>query len=189
MSIQLSHNEAVFAKSVQLFFDKYSDESLREFCTSLRSGWINTDSIRQHLIDLELGASTSFDEWIEKTNSIRVVRINTSTWELSECSCSYWQKNFKCNHVIAIAARLNLCNFATIALLLPLERKRKPGRKKATKPCLQRQSVDPTNVGKPPPIIDDKDDQEEPAPEKTKKANKRKTATTEQRSSKRLRND
>ena len=49
--------------------------------------------------------------------------------------------------------------------------KAKPGRKKATKPCLHRLSVDPTNVAQPPPIIDDQDEQEEPAPEKTRKAN------------------
>ena len=74
--------------------------------------------IRQHLQEIKAGDCSTFDEWIAKLNSIHIVNIDMDTWELSECSCYYWHKHFMCNHVIAIAARLNLCDFATIAMLI-----------------------------------------------------------------------
>jgi len=43
--------------------------------------------------------------------------------------------------MIAITYRANLCNFSSAILDMYLERKRKRGAKKATKPCLQRQSI------------------------------------------------
>jgi len=43
--------------------------------------------------------------------------------------------------MIAITYRANLCNFSSAILDMSLELKRKRGAKKATKPCLQRQSI------------------------------------------------
>ena len=75
---------------------------------------------------------------------------------------------------------VRFCNYCNAD---PLERKRKQGRNKATKPCLQRQSVDPANAVQPPGI-DDEAEETEPVPS-TKKRNT--TTTVEQHTSKRQR--
>ena len=89
------------------------------------------------------------DEWLTFVGSMVMVQLNTTTWELSTCTCARWLKDFKCHHVIAIAYRANLCDFKSVIMDLPLERKRLRGAKKATKPCLLRQSIEapPTYTG------------------------------------------
>ena len=47
----------------------------------------------------------SFDAMIFDINRIRVIKLNREEWENSECTCSHWQKNYKCNHVISLATR------------------------------------------------------------------------------------
>ncbi|CAF0979480.1 unnamed protein product [Brachionus calyciflorus] len=61
-----------------------------------------------------------FDEFITFIQSINVVQIDRSVWELSTCNCK-------------------LCSFKEIAMNIPLERKRRPGRPKATTSALIRQ--------------------------------------------------
>jgi hypothetical protein len=80
---------------------------------------------------------------VTTTHSIRVVKLNKDEWKLSECTCSDWHKSYKCHHVIATAVRMNLANFQPIFMSLPMERKITRGRKKAAKPALMRQSIDP----------------------------------------------
>ena len=80
---------------------------------------------KEHLSAIENCAFDDFDTMMERVNSIHMIKINT--FELSECNCFYWLKNFKCNHAIAIASRLGLCDFSAIIMTIPLERKRKIG--------------------------------------------------------------
>ena len=73
-----------------------------------------------------------------------MVKLNTSCWELSECNCNFWQKNYKCFHIVMCAYREPSCSFKfdAILLLLPCERTKKKGRKKNLTPALTRQSID-----------------------------------------------
>ncbi|RNA24848.1 hypothetical protein BpHYR1_043696 [Brachionus plicatilis] len=73
-------------------------------------------------------------------------QFNRDEWELSTCSCKDWLKNYKCDHVIAVCSRLKLCHIKEIAMNIPLERKRRPGRPKATTNALTRQPNETQNV-------------------------------------------
>ncbi len=89
---------------------------------------------------------TDLNDYLENIHGIHLIRIQTDNWKLSCCSCSYWLKNYKCSHVIAIATRLHLTSFESIFIDLPMEKKRKPGARKKSKPALVRQSIDPIIV-------------------------------------------
>ncbi len=69
-----------------------------------------------------------FDKLIETANSIRVIKLNKDNWKLSTCTCSFFAKNYKCNHVIAIAARKNLFTFQPKAMQIQVGQVRKRGR-------------------------------------------------------------
>jgi hypothetical protein len=60
---------------------------------------------------------------------VHIIRMNTDVWELSKCSCSKWLKQFKCNHVIATAVKLQLTSFQAIFIHIPLEKKNNRGPK------------------------------------------------------------
>ena len=72
---------------------------------------------------------SSFDQLEEHQQNLHTIKINQKQWQLSECTCYTWSKNLKCKHVIAIASRLNLCSFDQIAMNLPLEPKKRRGRR------------------------------------------------------------
>ena len=72
---------------------------------------------------------------------MHIIKINEQAWELSECTCSKWLKNYKCNHTIAIAARLGLLNFDAIAMSMPLDKKRSRGRIPNRTKALQRDAI------------------------------------------------
>ncbi|RNA11068.1 hypothetical protein BpHYR1_035553 [Brachionus plicatilis] len=57
-----------------------------------------------------------------------------------------WLKNYKFDHVIAVCSRLKLFHIKEIAMDIPLERKRRPGRPKASINALTRQSNETQNV-------------------------------------------
>ncbi|RNA24439.1 hypothetical protein BpHYR1_048253 [Brachionus plicatilis] len=57
-----------------------------------------------------------------------------------------WLKNYKCDHVIAVCSRLKLFHIKEIAMNIPLERKDRPGRPKATINALTRQPNETQNV-------------------------------------------
>lgn len=86
----------------------------------------------------------SFDSYAKFINSIRSVSINDSNWQLSVCSCPYWQKNFVCKHTVGIANKLNLNTFP--GLNLNIEANAKRGRRKqATAALVTRTSTGPVN--------------------------------------------
>jgi hypothetical protein len=103
-------------------------------------------------------------------NSIRVFKLNLSCWELSECNCFYWMKDYRCYHVVSVAHRESLCNFSfnSFVLSLPLKRKRNRGAKSSTKQALFRQSIDHRDeVTNAVPIQQDSDeDEREPDPKR-----------------------
>jgi hypothetical protein len=101
----------------------------------------------------------------EYMNSIRVVKLNLSCWEMSECSCKYWLKDYKCFHIVSVAHRESACSFSlqSIVLSLPLERKRDRGAKSSTKSALIRQSLDQRDITtKAIAIQHDSDDEDDP---------------------------
>ena len=69
-----------------------------------------------------------------------MVLLNEKEWESSSCSCKWWHKELKCNHITALACRLKLASFIQIAYSAPLTAKRKVGRPKESGNCLERQA-------------------------------------------------
>jgi hypothetical protein len=107
-----------------------------------------------------INAETSFKHLMEMTNSIRVIRFNDEDWELSQCSCAWWHKYLKSNHVITLAVRLKNASYIQIAYSAPIAYKRRRGRPVLTVGCLARQpnelqGADGVDL---PPSSDDDDD-------------------------------
>jgi hypothetical protein len=112
-----------------------------------------------------------FDQFFEAINMIRMVKLNLNCWELSECNCPFWQKNYKCFHIVLCAYREPNCsfNFDSILLLLPCEKKLKRGAKPKSKPALLRQSTDNTASNELIEDIEsDEQDENEPPSKKQK---------------------
>ena len=82
---------------------------------------------------------STFDEMVLKINSIFQLKVNKSSWKQTTCTCSIWQKNYKCSHMIAACCLLQLCDFNTVAMSQPIGMKRRQGRPKQTKSALIRQ--------------------------------------------------
>ena len=72
-------------------------------------------------------------------HEIKIIKLNQECWENSTCTCKEHLKFLKCNHVISLATRLNLCTFKTVAYSIPLAHKRKRGKPANTFSALQRQ--------------------------------------------------
>ena len=87
-----------------------------------------------------------FDQFFLAVNKIRMVKLNLDCWELSECNCNFWNKDYKCFHIVLCAFRESKCNFNfdNILLLLPCQKKQSRGAKSKTKPALLRQSLEPS---------------------------------------------
>jgi hypothetical protein len=119
-AIQISPTESIFKKAINLL----SNDECSAYLKAIR--------------DLKFSQLNPF---LETVHSIHI-RMNSEKWELSECSCSNWLKNYKCSHMIATAVRLQLTTWNPIFLDLPLEKKKKKGARKKNKSALIRQSID-----------------------------------------------
>ena len=120
------------------------EQGILYFSASGDKSKLSKEECREYLKNIDSCSFKTFDEMTEYVNSIRLIEIDVESWQLSKCTCWFWLKNFKCNHVIAISTRLSLCNFSSIIMVMPLEKKRKPGRKPLTKPALMHQSLEQT---------------------------------------------
>jgi hypothetical protein len=126
---------------------------------------LTKDKCREYLSKVKGCDFECFDRMFEYMNSIRVVKLNLSCWEMSECSCKYWLKDYKCFHIVSVAHRESACSFSlqSIVLSLPLERKRDRGAKSSTKSALIRQSLDQRDITtKAIAIQHDSDDEDDP---------------------------
>jgi hypothetical protein len=105
---------------------------------------LTKDKCREYVEKVKTCDFDCFDKMFEYINSIHVVKLNLSSWELSECNCSFWMKDYMCYHIVSVAHRETTCKFSlhNLALSLPLQRKRDKGAKSSTKPALIRQSID-----------------------------------------------
>ncbi len=101
----------------------------------------------------------SLDSLLDTVHSIHTIKINVDDWSMSECTCSFWLKNYKCSHVIATAFRLNLVSWDPIFLDLPLAKKNKRGARKKTMPALVRQSIETPRTA--PKLIEESSEDEE----------------------------
>ena len=93
-----------------------------------------------------------------------MVKLNSAVWELSTCTCAPWFKHFNCHHVIVCAYRAGLCNFTSVKMQLPLERKLTRGKPSKRKGALVRQSIDPPQRFTGLEYVDDHEDEEQQQP-------------------------
>ena len=74
----------------------------------------------------------NFDEMMNCIYSINRVIYDEVNWALSNFSCSFWSKNYKCYHIIAISARKKKGKFIRLALTFQFNPTEKKGRQKNT---------------------------------------------------------
>ncbi|RNA05352.1 hypothetical protein BpHYR1_018099 [Brachionus plicatilis] len=113
---------------------------------------------------------STFDIMIKHLSSINRISININNWRETTCTCSDWQKDYKCNHQISVCARLKKCAFDIVAMDLPIQPNRKRGAPEKNKPALIIQPSDSVGGGGDPKGISyDDDDLTEVVPNNQKK--------------------
>ena len=96
-----------------------------------------------HCKEFILGQYNPFErlmDFLNYSQSIRVIDFNEVDWELSTCNCEEWKKEYKCNHVIGLAYNLN--KFEWPELDLEIEGTRPSGRPKKTTTALTRKNAE-----------------------------------------------
>ena len=81
----------------------------------------------------------TFDDFVRFESSIWSIMLNGHEWRSSKCSCPFFAKNFKCEHIIALAVQAILVEISLSAKVIPLTQKRKRGRSTLSLPALVRQ--------------------------------------------------
>ena len=127
------------------------------------------ETIKQHLQALNNQGWTTFDEMMQCIYSFHKVSINRENWKLSTCSCSFWLKHYKCNHVISCSFRLQLLDFNSIGLDLPIHNNKKRGAPAKTLKSLQ---IQPSDLREPEENVIYDDEETAPGP-----SNKRQKTT------------
>ena len=89
---------------------------------------------------------SSFDDFIKHSRRIRFVKINTSNYKLSTCSCWYWCKYYKCKHMIDLCSRLGFITYDSKVRQIPVGRNRQRGRPKNTARALEIQPSEEQGV-------------------------------------------
>ena len=74
-------------------------------------------------------------------SNVHLIEINIENWAKSTCNCSWFLKNYKCYHVIAIAANEKLVDFPIEYKNVAIRGKEKRGRKSKAKKALERQDI------------------------------------------------
>lgn len=81
---------------------------------------------------------TDFDHF-KKVNFSQWRTYLEEDWQKGRCNCPVFSKVYMCKHVIGIAIRLKFIDPPIEAKAIPIEKKRKPGRPRKTRPALERQ--------------------------------------------------
>ena len=103
---------------------------------------------------IENNRHNNFDCFCKLLQSVHVIKLDRANWLKSSCSCSFWQKNYHCNHVIAICIISHLIRDSEMLMNVPLAPKKKKGNTKKTFSALNRQPADLQNE----PTIDSDDE-------------------------------
>lgn len=69
-----------------------SDDGFLYFIPGRKELALTKDKCREYLDKIKRCDFDSFDKMFEYINSIRVIKLDASCWQLSECSCKYWMK-------------------------------------------------------------------------------------------------
>ena len=87
-----------------------------------------------------------FDEFIEHSRKIRVVKFNEDNFKLSTCSCWHWCKDYKCKHLIDLCSRMDYLIYDSKVRSVPLGANRRRGRPAKTKGALEYQPCEEQGV-------------------------------------------
>jgi hypothetical protein len=71
--------------------------------------------------------------------NVKKVSLNRVEWTESKCTCGFFQKNYICYHVIAVATHQELTDIPIRFKNVPLTQKKKPGRPPKAKKALVKQ--------------------------------------------------
>ncbi|CAF1119861.1 unnamed protein product [Brachionus calyciflorus] len=83
--------------------------------------------------------SLDFTKFVEKNESVRMVKFNKENWKLSSCTCSTYLKEFLCKHILIIALSLKLTEIPEKFRDSVIGCKPKPGKKKKAKNWFDRE--------------------------------------------------
>lgn len=82
---------------------------------------------------------SDFDEFKNMTGALVEIKLYKGHYKSSTCSCSGFQKDYMCKHIVGLAYRYKLCDISDDAKHITIGQKRKRGRIPKTKKALLRQ--------------------------------------------------
>ena len=68
---------------------------------------------------------------------MNAVHFDQNSWKQSDCTCSTFQKNYICHHIIFLATRYGCCSIPLKYQTVKIKAKKKRGRKKKAKSALE----------------------------------------------------
>ena len=83
---------------------------------------------------------SSLDELFASENMLWFISLDAENWINGKCSCPYFQKNYKCKHLLGLSHSKGLdgADISDAAKQIPLNQKRPRGRPEKAKPALSR---------------------------------------------------
>ena len=98
------------------------------YCVGTKNHVVSKKECREYITNSYTNFD-NFDDYINYISTIKIIKINESDWKNSTCTCSHWQKNFICKHIIAVSVNIDLCEFPAVDLKIEGNRRRgRPGK-------------------------------------------------------------
>ena len=89
---------------------------------------------------LAVNSWTTFADFlIHASSKLNIVVYNDKCWKLSKCTCWKWSKEYKCKHMIELAARKMCFEYPLQAKDISVGRNRRRGRPRLTASALEHQ--------------------------------------------------
>ena len=114
---------------------KHGSQDIHVLCKKINKSLININIVKSIFSKVKLG----LDKFIECVKSVKMIKLDRDNWAKSKCSCSWFQKNYFCYHIIALAVNEKLVEIPLEYKLVVIESKPKRGRKPKAKVGLVRQ--------------------------------------------------
>jgi hypothetical protein len=126
---RISMNRMISAYNFKIEHDPVFIKLDNLYMTSNVHSNFDKKACKNYIWKLYNWTETCFDGFMAFVNSFYVIDLNFDEWENSLCTCKDSFKDYVCDHVIILAAKLDLCSFEEAAMKKPMGPKPKRGPK------------------------------------------------------------
>jgi hypothetical protein len=87
----------------------------------------------------------NFDELNKRLGKVHKVNFNEDNWLKSKCTCSWYQKNYNCYHIMAVAVKQKLFEIPVTYLPIAIEANKARGKPSKMTKALNKTPNEPKN--------------------------------------------